>query len=221
MPRIHRLARTALCLGAVGALTAGCFGGAVQPAAQAPVKRHHPKASATVAPSAGPSAVSSTEPATSTPTPSGTPTAVATSPDVIAPSSPAISPSSGTAPRLVRYGATGVTVRTAADAAKLHGTSQAFRRFIVATVPQTPSGCSQGGSVTVQAWRADGFAVGDVFACGGYRAIWGTDGGTSWRELIGAQDLWSCSDLRRYRVPTSIAGDKCVANGQVEDYRQS
>jgi hypothetical protein len=213
-----RLGRLAAGLGALGMVTTGCGLGGGDQQAEPPVKTHSVR-SHTPTPTA-PQTSTSAAPATATPTPS--PSGPASTDPAIAPSSPAVPPSSGTAPRLVRYPGDGVTVQGPADAAKLTGTSKAFRDFVLAELPQGSSDCSGGGSITVEAYRGDGFAVGDVFECpGGYRAIWGTNGGSSWRELVGSQDIWSCKDLERYRVPTSIAGDKCFAKGGLRDYRQS
>ncbi|HET8561724.1 MAG TPA: hypothetical protein VFL69_14470 [Marmoricola sp.] len=224
MLRLRRLGTSAIVLGLLAGASAGCLGDG-QRAADPPPRAQHTRAaepaSAPSSPttSAPPSASVSAAPTASTsPTPTGT--ASQDTGPAIAPSSPAISPSTGTAPRLVRYSGDGVKVSGPADAGKLRGTSRAFRSFIVARVPQGSADCGS-GSITVNAWRADGFAVGDVFECpGGYRAIWGSPDG-SWRELIGSQDIWSCADLRRWTVPTSIAGDKCFAHGKLEDYHQS
>ena len=52
-----------------------------------------------------------------------------------------------------------------------------------------------------------GFALGHISACGGYVALWGKEGG-SWKELIGTQELWACSDLRKHKIPTGLV-DTC------------
>lgn len=223
MRGFKRLGTVAVGLGALALVTAGCGLGGGDQQAEPPVK-HRTVQSETPTPEA-PETSASSVPTTSTPTTS-TPTPSPSDPPgtdpAVAPSSPAVQPSAGEAPRLVRYPGDGVTVQTGDDAAKLRGTTDAFKKFVVASVPKGSADCSGGGSITIQAWRADGFAVGDVFACpGGYRAIWGTNGGASWRELVGSQDIWSCKNLERYQVPTSIAGDKCIADGRLKDYRQS
>ncbi|HET8602448.1 MAG TPA: hypothetical protein VFM09_00825 [Marmoricola sp.] len=233
MHRIQWLGTSALVLGVLAGTASGCSVGlsasAPPPHAQQPV-HHTQQPRSTPQPTQTPTAPTPSAPVTpvsSAPVTSAVPSAPAStgadaSDPAIAPSSPAVSPTSGTSARLVRYGSNGVTVHSAADAGKLRGTSAAFRRFVVASVPQGAADCSAGGSVTVDAWRADGFAVGDVFECpGGYRAIWGTQGGDRWHQLIGSQDVWSCTDLRRYSVPTSIAGDKCYGQGKLQDYRQA
>ena len=228
MLRLQRFGSRAILLGVLAGTASGCFGNGQ--AAERPVGTHDTAAahhqvqppSATPSPTvpASPSAsVSAAAPSTSPGTPDAQPSQQDNGP-AVAPSSPAISPSAGTAPRLVRYSGDGVKVSGPADAGKLRGTSTAFRSFIVGRVPQGSADCGK-GSITVAAWRADGYAVGDVFECpGGYRAIWGAPNGT-WRELIGSQDIWACADLRRWSVPTSIAGDKCVEHGKLRDYRQS
>jgi hypothetical protein len=222
MRACNRLGKLAAGLGVLALVTAGCSLGGGDQQAQPPAKPHQAR-SHTPAPTA-PESSATAAPTTSTPTPSPTEPAStdpASTDPAVAPSSPAVPPNSGEPPRLVRYPGDGVTVQTRADATKLTGTTRAFRQFVVANVPKGSADCSAGGSISVQAWRADGFAVGDVFECpGGYRAIWGTDGGASWRELVGSQDIWSCRQLQRYHVPTSIAGDKCYGAGELRDYRQ-
>lgn len=217
-----RLGWLSATLGALALVTAGCGLGGGGEQAQPPVQ-HRAVHQHTPTPTAGYATATATPASTPTPTPSEPAGTDPVSIDpAVAPSSPAVQPSSGEPPRLVRYPGDGVTVQGAADAAKLRGTTPAFRQFVVANVPQGSTDCSGGGSISVQAWRADGFAVGDVFECpGGYRAIWGTNGGASWRQLVGSQDVWSCSKLERFKVPTSIAGDKCYGGGRLQDYRQA
>lgn len=218
MRACNRLGKLAAGLGVFVLVTAGCSLGGGDQQAQPPVKPRQVR-SDTPTPAA-PQSSAASAPTSSTPAPAE-PSASASTDPAVAPSSPAVPPSSGEPPRLVRYPGDGVTVQSGADATKLAGTSRAFRQFVVASVPQGSADCTTGGSISVQAWRADGFAVGDVFECpGGYRAIWGTNGGASWRELVGSQDVWSCAQLRRHHVPTSIAGDRCYGAGELRDYRQ-
>jgi hypothetical protein len=230
---MHRLRRpwtTALAFGVLAATTSGCLGPAPQadtPARSRPPVTARPPATRTAASAPSTAPASPTEPRSTAPTATAAPATPTDTPDpatsdpAVAPSSPVVSPTTGSAPRLVRYSGDGVTVQRAADADRLHGTSTEFRQFVVAHLPQGEADCGD-GSITVKAWRADGFAVGDVFECpGGYRAIWGTAGSGSWRQLVGTQDVWSCSDLRRWSVPTSIAGDRCYADGGLQVYRQA
>jgi hypothetical protein len=129
------------------------------------------------------------------------------------------------APRLVVLGHhdQGVTVQRAAKVArKLHAAPAGFRTFVRRTVRhlQSTKGCS--GSfvgVTVNRVRTDGFARGGVNQCGGYAAIWKKVGG-HWRQVIGTQDVWSCQDLRRWAIPSSVVAPRprCYDGSEVVAY---
>jgi hypothetical protein len=108
--------------------------------------------------------------------------------------------------RIVDFGEKGVEVQTAADAAKLKGTSEEFQEFIadLATHLERPAGgedCFVG--VTVAAYDPAGFARGGVNDCGGYVALWGRKDGR-WKELIGTQDAWTCADLKKFGLPPGL-----------------
>jgi len=97
-----------------------------------------------------------------------------------------------------------------ADVEKLTGTSPEFKSFIAdqvanLTPPAGANDCQVGVGVAI--YDPAGFARGGVNACGGYAALWGIQDG-KWKELIGTQDLWACADLRKYKVPSTIA-DTC------------
>jgi len=131
-------------------------------------------------------------------------------------SSPSHQPSpAGSDGKAITFGKRGVTVQTAADAAKLTGTSDEFKSFVVdlATHLERPSGASDCFiGITVDAYDPSGFARGAVNDCGGYVALWGRQDG-AWKELIGTQDAWSCAELKKFRVPSSLV-DTCVGGGQ-------
>lgn len=96
------------------------------------------------------------------------------------------------------------------DVDKLKGTSPEFKAFIAdqvksLTAAPATSECEIG--VGVAAYAPSGFARGNVSACGGYAALWGIRDGR-WKELIGTQDLWSCTDLRKFKVPAGLV-DSC------------
>lgn len=167
-----------------------------------------------------PGAPQGTGPIAPAPTPTVSLTPPSPTPPVTPPSSPSVSsapPAPSGPPRLVRYHGQGITVTGPGGVDKLHGTSRAFRDFVAGYVPAGSPGCGS-GSITIRAWRSDGFAVGDVFECpGGYAAIFGAPQGT-WRELIGSQALWSCHALRTWSVPSAIAGHQCEGPTGVQPY---
>jgi len=108
--------------------------------------------------------------------------------------------------RIINFGEKGVEVQKADDVAKLRGTSEEFKAFIadLATHLERPAGgedCFIG--VTVDAYDPAGFARGGVNDCGGYVALWGRKDGT-WKELIGTQDAWTCSDLKKHGLPPGL-----------------
>lgn len=151
--------------------------------------------------------------------PSASVTASSPTPPVTPPSPPVSSapPAPSGPPRLVRYNGQGIRVTTPGEVNKLHGTSRAFRDFVAAELPPGSPGCGP-GSITIRAWRSDGFAVGDVFDCpGGAAAIFGAPHGR-WRLLIASQALWSCHALRTWSVPSAIAGHQCEGPTGVRPY---
>ncbi|CAN5698460.1 hypothetical protein BH11ACT8_BH11ACT8_33050 [soil metagenome] len=134
--------------------------------------------------------------------------------------------------RTVTYKGHGVTVRL--DSVKrLHATSRDFRSFTRTRLVQlwkgsgTPPRCRSKALVSVKRWRSDGWARIDnegIFGrgpcgSGGNRAIWRRHRG-HWREILGTQELYSCDDLYRYRVPFRIADPTCynADQGTIDAY---
>ena len=76
--------------------------------------------------------------------------------------------------------------------------------------------------MTVETLRTDGYAVGGVNDCGGYAAMWAVVDG-QWKEIQGTQDTWECRVLKRYQVPSGVAGDSCYnyKTGKAHHYSQS
>lgn len=153
--------------------------------------------------SAAPTVPPSTAPSSTTlaPTPSATPTAPSTAP-------------STKKPRLIGYAggeSTGVEVHTRSDAKKLHGAPASFKTFIgdIAQKFTDTSDCDAAAKgVTVETLRTDGFAAGGVNDCGGYAALWAVVDGR-WKQIQGSQDAWKCDVLKRYQVPSDVAGTTC------------
>ena len=64
-----------------------------------------------------------------------------------------------------------------------------------------------------------GFAVGGVNDCGGYAALWGRKDG-AWKELIGTQDAWLCSDLKKYGVPAHGVVRTCIGGSKPSEMKE-
>lgn len=129
------------------------------------------------------------------------------------------SPATGAASRVITFGKRGAFIKSADEVSQLKGTSPEFQEFIadLADHLQPPAGstdCAVG--VTVNLYDPTGFARGAINECGGYAALWGRQDGR-WKELIGTQDLWSCTDLRKFKVPSTIA-DTCYTSKKAVPY---
>lgn len=130
-------------------------------------------------------------------------------------------------PRLIVYAggeSPGVEVQERADAKDLRGAPRAFKRFIGNKAQRLTdrSSCADGYvGVTVERVRTDGYSVGGVNDCGGYRALWAEVDGR-WTEIAGSQDVWNCGVLKRNVVPSSIAGNRCydIRAQRVRHYHQ-
>lgn len=127
---------------------------------------------------------------------------------------PAASSSYAAKPRLIVYAggeSPGVQVHNRHQARRLRGAPVSFKRFIGRTAQRLTdhSTCQHAYvGVTVETLRTDGFAAGGVNDCGGYAALWAIVDG-HWKQIQGTQDVWECRVLRRYRVPSDVAGNKC------------
>ncbi|MGZ6754503.1 MAG: hypothetical protein ACXVEJ_13675 [Nocardioides sp.] len=147
-----------------------------------------------------------------------------------APRSPTSPTTSATpdAPRLIGYAggeSPGVEVQKRSDVARLRGAPDDFKAFIADTAEglAAKDDCSDGYvGVTVQTLRTDGFAVGGVNDCGGYLALWTVVDGR-WKEVAGTQEEWDCQVLKRYAVPSDVAGERCYDydHQQELDYQQA
>lgn len=132
-------------------------------------------------------------------------------------------PSAPPGPALVRYPGDGATVTIKNVQTALKQTSPAFRAFITARLHQlwvaggSIPGCQESALIAVTAYRVDGFASASdegMFgngncARGGNGALYASVGG-AWREIAVTQSGYACSDLKKYRVPASVAGSSCL-----------
>ncbi|MBZ5739967.1 hypothetical protein [Nocardioides mangrovi] len=137
-------------------------------------------------------------------------------------------PTASATPELITYqhgGDPGVQVETLGEKARLKGAPDDFADFIgqTAQVLAEQSTCSDGYvGVTVAVVRSDGFARGGVNDCGGYAALWArTD--SAWAEIDGTQEMWDCSTLEEYAVPSDVAGSDCwdSAANKRRDYQHA
>lgn len=143
------------------------------------------------------------------------------------------SPSAPSGPTLVRYPGDGAAVTVKNVETTLKQTSPAFRAFVTSHLHQlwvsggSVPGCQGAALISVTAYRADGFASASdegmfgnaTCARGGNGALYAQVHGT-WREIAVTQSGYSCSDLRKYHVPASIAGSSCLTPaGTPEPYR--
>ncbi len=136
------------------------------------------------------------------------------------------------------YTGDGVKVwRLGKDVQKLEGTPAAFKDFVHhrLNVLYTQAGkdpdCAHSPLVMVKRYHPDGYAqvtdegvfphAGDPEKCaqGGHMAIFAKWKG-QWREILGSQEPYQCSDLRHYDVPKSIGGPTCYTKkGKLVDYQ--
>lgn len=136
-------------------------------------------------------------------------------------------------PRLVTYPGDGVSVTIKNVDSALKDTTPAFRAFITNqlhvlwTSGGSVAGCQGAALISLTAFRADGFASAsneglfgtDLCARGGNNALYAVVGGV-WKEIAATQSGYDCTDLRRYHVPTVIAGSSCLsASGNPLPYK--
>ena len=209
-PRPSTLAATALA--AAGLLALGGCGD--ETVAQAALDQSVSPATST-APAAP--AESSTTPAAHSvePTPAeSAPADSAPAESAPAESAPADPAPADPEPRMIAYAggeSPGAEIHNRADADKLDRAPASFKRFIGRAAERLAAGstCADGYvGITVEFLRTDGYAVGGVNECGGYRALWAVVDG-SWKEVAASQEMWDCAVLERYTVPSEVAGTRC------------
>jgi hypothetical protein len=108
----------------------------------------------------------------------------------------------------------GVILRKAADVSKLKGTPEDFRQFMAGVIDTNvhagPIDKQCPVTVSVVKFDPSGYASGGIGDCGGAVLMWGKQHGV-WQQVWGGQDIPACVDLKKYAIPSSIAGTKCWA----------
>lgn len=123
------------------------------------------------------------------------------------------------APKVITYPGSGITVKTAADTAKLTGTSDSFKTFIAGEARRAVAdGASCPGAaheITVQKYSTAGYAIGGFNSCGGYAALWARtmSQNNAWGEGQATQDMWDCDALAYLQVPGSFSGPCAIEAG--------
>jgi hypothetical protein len=114
---------------------------------------------------------------------------------------------------------------------RLPGAPAAFRTFVKAQLHEMwvelghTSGCKSSPLITVEALRTDGFAMGGVNTVprkhcatgGGYAAIWAVRHG-AWKQVIGTQDVVTCTRLEKFDIPSEIGVHECYDGHQLVPY---
>lgn len=137
-------------------------------------------------------------------------------------SSPATSSS---AAKLIEYGDDGVHLQAAEDVDQLKGAPEDFKQFVAGAVSEVAKDGGAKGKceppfVSVSKVDPAGYALGYVFDCddGGAVHMWAKVEGL-WRRIFDGQSIPPCDDMKKYSVPTSIAGTKCDDGSKAADYR--
>ena len=143
-------------------------------------------------------------------------------------SAPQPSPRDGT---LIKYHGTESRATLPLRANRLPDAPRDFRAFVKAQLHELwddlghTAGCKTSPLITVHAIRTDGFALGavntrprrDCETGGGYAAFWAVRHGT-WKEVIGTQEVVSCSRLERFDIPSEIGVHECYEDGELVPY---
>ncbi|MCZ4499621.1 MAG: hypothetical protein JWQ74_2174 [Marmoricola sp.] len=129
---------------------------------------------------------------------------------------PATPPTAVATPTVVTFPDPGLDITRPRDVATLTGTSAAFQAFVadqVRLAEESATACPGASpGVTVRKWSSSGYAVGSFHDCTSYQALWVDTNGT-WIQGMATQDVWNCTTLRYYTVPTSFAGQCARESG--------
>ena len=104
----------------------------------------------------------------------------------------------------------GIEIKSSSDVSKLAGVSDDFKNFIAGKI-ETLSAAEDVDDpcpsymVIVKAFDPAGFAIGSELSpgCGGAAYMWARRAGV-WEEIWGGQEMPSCSDMAKARVPKEI-----------------
>lgn len=120
----------------------------------------------------------------------------------------------------------GVVLESAADASKLKGVPDDFKKFIVAELLKqqaaedpTMTDCHPKDQYIVNVIDTAGHAAGGIefAACTGAQLYWAKVDG-QWRKVLEGQSYPQCDAFKQYRFPVSVAGDKCSKGTEIVPY---
>lgn len=115
----------------------------------------------------------------------------------------------------------GVEISGDTDVDKLDGASDSFKVFVKQKIDSNsrrPSPCGNAYGLFVKQIYKDDFAVGAEKQCNNTQKLWAKISG-SWTEIGASQDVFDCSTLEQYKVPSAIVS-QCIKNGQIVDNNQ-
>ena len=119
------------------------------------------------------------------------------------------------ADRLIQYNTKndgGIVLRKAADVSKLEGAPEDFRQFMAGVIDTNihwgapDRKCPT--TITVEKYDTSGYAYGSIGECAGAILMWGKPDGI-WQQVWVGHDVPACAELRKYAIPTLIAGKQC------------
>ncbi|MFL6172217.1 MAG: hypothetical protein ACJ716_04925, partial [Marmoricola sp.] len=117
---------------------------------------------------------------------------------------PTPTPTPAPTSKIIVFPGGGVAIKAPTDTDKLVGTSDEFQAFIKTVWQQDHDAGCKTAEVDVTKYSPDGFGAGGVGGCGGYQALW-VNQDDRWKEALGTQDEFICSDLARYNFPDGFA----------------
>lgn len=147
-------------------------------------------------------------------------------------SASSIPSSSSAGGSVTRFPGNGMSVTPKNVETVLSATSPTFRAFITQHLRELWSkagsvkGCEESALIVLASYHSDGWANAsnegmfgnDKCAAGGNSALYAQTDGT-WKEIIGTQSGYSCSELTQHKVPTGIV-DSCLdSSGKPQPYQ--
>lgn len=109
-------------------------------------------------------------------------------------------------------GGKGAPLYVSGDAARLTGAPKDFQEFMAARVRSAiefdDGQCSEPPVYSVKAVADSGHASGSLSQCGLRQIIWARSGG-KWKQIWSGDTEPDCATLKKYTVPSGIAGKSC------------